>query len=115
MVAEAVAAAGPIELLVNGAGISDAFRPVQDSDPDGWQKVLDVNLRGCFLMCRAVGPSMLAARRGAVVNVSSMVAPVAFPGRSVYGVSKAGADHLTKVLACEWGPAGVRVNAIAPA
>ncbi|WP_010138691.1 SDR family NAD(P)-dependent oxidoreductase [Oceanicola sp. S124] len=115
MVAEAATATGPVELLVNAAGIADTFRPVQDCDPESWQKVLDVNLRGCFLMCRAVGPAMLSARRGAVVNVSSMVAPVAFPGRSAYGVSKAGVDHLTKALACEWGPAGVRVNAIAPA
>ncbi|WP_323764006.1 glucose 1-dehydrogenase [Marinovum sp.] len=115
MVAECEQKIGEPRLLVNAAGIADQFHIVRDSDPDGWQHVLDVNLRGTFLMCRAAAPAMLAAGQGAVVNVSSIVAATGFPGRSAYGVSKAGVDHLTKALACEWGPAGVRVNAIAPA
>ena len=58
---------------------------------------------------------MLAQRRGAIVNVSSIVGLGGFPGRTAYGVAKAGINHLTRTLACEWGPAGIRVNAIAPA
>ena len=59
--------------------------------------------------------AMLAVGAGAIVNISSIVGLGAYPGRSAYGVSKAGVAHLTKTLACEWGAAGVRVNAVAPA
>jgi len=115
LVAEASAAMGGIDLLFNSAGIGDDLVAVHDQDPDRWQHVVDVNLRGTYLMCREVGRQMIAAKRGAIVNVSSIVGLGAFPGRSAYGVAKAGVNHLTKTLACEWGSYGVRVNAIAPA
>ncbi|WP_112320621.1 SDR family NAD(P)-dependent oxidoreductase [Oceanibium sediminis] len=115
MVAETAETLGPVSLLVNAAGIADAFQPAHEYDPDRWSHILDVNLRGTYHMCRAAAPAMLAAGKGAMVNISSIVGISAFPGRSAYGVSKAGVDHLTKALACDWGPSGVRVNAIAPA
>lgn len=115
MVAEAAAALGGLDLVFNSAGIGDDLVPVHQQDPDRWQRVVDVNLRGTYLVCRAAGRLMLEAKRGAIVNVSSIVGLDAFPGRSAYGVAKAGVIHLTKTLACEWGSAGIRVNAIAPA
>ena len=87
---------------------------MHEQEVDRWQHVLDVNLRGTYLMCRAAGKQMLRTGQGAIVNVSSIVGLGAFPGRSAYGVSKAGVVHLTKTLACEWGAAGIRVNCIAP-
>jgi NAD(P)-dependent dehydrogenase (short-subunit alcohol dehydrogenase family) len=115
MVAEAVEALGGLDLVFNSAGIGDDLVPVHQQDPERWRRVFDVNMWGTYLVCRAAGKIMVAQRRGAIVNVSSIVGLDAFPGRSAYGVAKAGIGHLTKTLACEWGEMGVRVNAIAPA
>lgn len=115
MVAEAAAMLGGIDLLFNSAGIGDDLVPVHEQEPERWQRVVDVNLKGTYLVCRAAGRLMLEQGRGAIVNVSSIVGLGAFPGRSAYGVAKAGINHLTRTLACEWGAAGIRVNAIAPA
>ncbi|MGO4838725.1 SDR family NAD(P)-dependent oxidoreductase, partial [Rhizobiaceae sp. 2RAB30] len=115
MVAATLSALGGIDLLFNSAGVGDDLVPVHEQEPDRWQRVVDINLRGTYLMCRAAGRHMVAQRRGAIVNVSSIVGLDGFPGRSAYGVAKAGVVHLTKTLACEWGEAGIRVNAIAPA
>lgn len=115
MMAEAARALGGIDLVFNSAGIGDDLVPVHEQTPERWQRVVDVNLRGAYLICRAAGRLMLEAKRGAIVNVSSIVGLDGFPGRSAYGVAKAGVIHLTKTLACEWGPVGIRVNAIAPA
>ena len=115
MVAEAADRLGGIDLLFNSAGIGDDLVPLHKQTTARWRRVFDVNLWGTLLVSRATGALMVAQRRGAIVNVSSIVGLDAFPGRSAYGVAKAGIGHLTKTLACEWGEYGIRVNAIAPA
>ncbi|MGF7005293.1 SDR family NAD(P)-dependent oxidoreductase [Aminobacter sp. BE322] len=115
MVQEAISKLGGIDLVFNSAGIGDDLVPVHEQSVERWQRVVDVNLKGTYLMCRAASRPMLAQRSGAIVNVSSIVGLGGFPRRSAYAAAKAGINHLTHTLACEWGPSGIRVNAIAPA
>lgn len=115
MVGEAIAALGGLDLVFNSAGIGDDLVPVHEQSVERWQRVVDVNLKGTYLMCRVASRPMLSQKRGAIVNVSSIVGLGGFPRRSAYAAAKAGINHLTHTLACEWGPSGIRVNAIAPA
>lgn len=115
MVGEAISTLGGLDLVFNSAGIGDDLVPVHEQSVERWQRVVDVNLKGTYLMCRAASRPMLAQKSGAIVNVSSIVGLGGFPRRSAYAAAKAGINHLTHTLACEWGPSGIRVNAIAPA
>ncbi|MEJ6784783.1 SDR family NAD(P)-dependent oxidoreductase [Aminobacter sp. Piv2-1] len=115
MVGEAISTLGGLDLVFNSAGIGDDLVPVHEQSVESWQRVVDVNLKGTYLMCRAASRPMLAQKSGAIVNVSSIVGLGGFPRRSAYAAAKAGINHLTHTLACEWGPSGIRVNAIAPA
>ncbi|MET4576400.1 SDR family NAD(P)-dependent oxidoreductase [Ottowia thiooxydans] len=104
-----------IDGMFHCAGVADQVARAVDIDIDTWQKIVDINLRGTFLACRAVGRILLAQRSGAIVNVSSIQGLGAAPRRHAYGPAKAAVAHLTRTLACEWGGSSVRVNAIAPA
>jgi NAD(P)-dependent dehydrogenase (short-subunit alcohol dehydrogenase family) len=103
-----------IDVLVNAAGI--AIRKPADSFPiDEWQQVMDVNARGTFLCCQAVGRVMLKQRSGKIINVSSVRGRYGLPsGYAAYCPSKGAVDTLTRTLACEWAKYNVLVNAIAP-
>lgn len=114
MVRAARSATGELDILVNSAGIVNELVPTIDQDIVHWQRVLDVNLRGTFLACRQAARAMLPRGQGAIVNLSSITGLAGFPRRSAYGPAKAAVALLTKSLACEWGPQGVRVNCIAP-
>ncbi len=102
-----------IEVLVNNAAIVDD-RPLMMLSTDEWTSVLDANLTGTYQVTRAVLPSMMARAGGAIVNVASVSALRATVGQSAYAASKAGVLALTRSLAREVGPRGVRVNAVIP-
>lgn len=107
---------GRVDVLVNNAGIAKSFIPAETMDDDTWLSVLDVNLNGVFWCCRAFGKSMLANKSGSIINIGSMSAEIVnYPQEQAqYNASKAGVHHLTRSLAAEWAPRGVRVNAVAP-
>jgi gluconate 5-dehydrogenase len=105
---------GKIDILVNGAGL--AIREPADTFPiDQWQKVMDINVRGTFLCCQAVGRYMIKQKSGNIVNLSSVRGRYGLPaGYAAYCPSKGAVDTLTRTLACEWAKKGIRVNAVAP-
>ena len=104
---------GPIAGLVNAAGILGRMHPPERLRMEHWDREIAVDLRGTFLMCRAVGPRMAARRSGSIVNVASVVGVTSAPVHG-YGPAKAAVINLTMTLAAEWGSAGVRVNAVSP-
>jgi NAD(P)-dependent dehydrogenase (short-subunit alcohol dehydrogenase family) len=112
-VAEVGATVGEPTILVNNAGVN-RIGPSETLDEERWRLVVDVNLTGTFRCAQVMGARMLAARRGAIVNVASISAKVGMPGRAAYCASKAGIVGLTRALAVEWAARGVRVNAVAP-
>src|SRR5471032_1249909 len=112
IVAAALAAFGHIDVLVNAAGVI-ATGALEATTDEVWDTMMAVNLRAPFRLMRAAMPH-LTARKGAVVNVSSVNGLRSFPNVLAYCVSKAGMDHLTRCAAIEMAPAGVRVNAVNP-
>lgn len=111
-----VARYGRVDVLVNNAGISWGAMP-EDMALEKWQKVMDVNLTGCFLMAQAAGREMLQAGSGSIINIASvagMTSSANGPFYAGYAASKAGLIGLTRELAASWGRKGIRVNAIAP-
>ncbi|MCZ4493435.1 MAG: dehydrogenase, short-chain alcohol dehydrogenase like protein [Conexibacter sp.] len=112
-VAAAVEAYGRLDALVNCAGTS-AVAPLATMDEADWDRVFDTNVRGVFLMSRAAIPALAASGDGAIVNVASQLALAAVPGFSAYCASKAAVLHLTRCMALELLPSGVRVNAVCP-
>ena len=103
-----------IDILVNAAGIS--IRKPADSFPiDEWQQVMDVNTRGTFLCCQAVGRGMIKQKSGKIINLSSVRGRYGLPADyAAYCPSKGAVDTLTRTLACEWAKYNVLVNAVAP-
>lgn len=117
VVDEAVAKFGGLDILVNNAGTTWGAMP-EDMPLEKWQKVLDVNLTGCFLFAQAAGREMLKNNRGSIINIASiagMTSSANGPFYAGYAASKAGLIGLTRELAASWGRRGIRVNAIAPA
>jgi 2-deoxy-D-gluconate 3-dehydrogenase len=102
-----------IDILVNNAGINIPKPALEITDQD-WRQVLECNLTGLFFCCQAAGRIMVRQREGKIINISSQSGTVAIRLRAAYCASKAGVNLLTKVLALEWGPYNVRVNAVAP-
>jgi NAD(P)-dependent dehydrogenase (short-subunit alcohol dehydrogenase family) len=114
-VARTEAELGGLGIAVNCAGIANAA-PAGEMALDQWQHMIDVNLTGVFLSCRAEGRVMLKRGKGSIVNIASMSGSIVNRGltQAHYNTSKAGVVHVTKSLAMEWVTRGVRVNAISP-
>jgi NAD(P)-dependent dehydrogenase (short-subunit alcohol dehydrogenase family) len=104
---------GQLDILVNSAGLGTNHDAL-DATEDEWDELLDVNLKGLFFACQAAGRHMVARGYGRIVNMSSQAGHVGIRRHAAYSASKGGVELLTKVLALEWGPHGVTVNAIAP-
>ncbi len=113
MVARVLDAFGRIDILVNNAGIN-IRGPIEELGESDWDAVIDTNLKGPWLCCRAVAGPMKRQKWGRVINVSSMLGEIALPGRSPYASSKGGLTLMTKTLALEWARDGINVNALCP-
>ncbi len=113
MTEQAMEAFGRIDVLVNNAGIN-IRNPVLDQTEEEFRRVTDVNLVGPFLVARSVGRCMVQRRGGSVINVASMLGLVGLAGRPAYTAAKGALLQLTRTLALEWAPFGVRVNALCP-
>jgi NAD(P)-dependent dehydrogenase (short-subunit alcohol dehydrogenase family) len=114
MVQAALNRHGGIDILVNNVGIAIPQRAEEVTEA-AWDQVVDTNLKGTFFVSQAVGRTMIPRRKGVIINIVSELAFVALPEYSCYSATKAGLVMLTKALALEWAPYGIRVNAMAPA
>ncbi len=116
MVEQALKEYGVIDILVNNAGIASTLTPMpfEKQTPAEWRKIMEVNVIGVFLCCRAVSPHLRARKSGRIINLSSATALRGAPFMLHYVASKGAIISMTRALAAEFGPDGVLVNAIAP-
>ena len=112
-VADIEKAHGPISGLVNAAGIFGKMHRLEKVRMEQWDREVNIDLRGTFMVARSVGVRMAQRRNGAIVNVASVAGMTSGPIHA-YTAAKAGVIQVTQTLAAEWGPAGVRVNAVSP-
>ncbi len=103
-----------LDVLVNNAATNPHFGPLIDITPEAWDKIMEVNVKGCLMLSQQAAKVMMEQRSGVIINVSSTGGLRVPQMIGAYGVSKAAVIMLTKVLARELGPFGIRVNAIAP-
>lgn len=104
---------GRIDILVNSAGLNIP-QPALEVTEEAWDTIMDTNAKGLFFCCQAVGRYMVAQRYGRIVNIGSTMGLVGMADRAAYCASKGAVSQLTKVLAIEWAPYNVTVNAVAP-
>lgn len=104
---------GSIDVLINNAGVNIA-KPALEVTEEDWDTVLDLNLKTAFFASQAAAKYMINQKSGRIINISSQMAFVGYMKRAAYCSSKGGLVQLTKALAVEWAPAGIRVNAVAP-
>lgn len=106
---------GPAHVLVNNAGVNAIYKGAEKTSLDEWNTIIGTNLTGVFLTCREFGRQMLAAGRGSIINISSIGGRTGLGKTAAYCASKGGVELLTKSMAIDWAPKGVRVNCVAPA
>jgi 2-deoxy-D-gluconate 3-dehydrogenase len=114
MVEEAIHTFGRIDILVNNAGVNPFILEAEKIKEEGWDQVLDTNLKGVFLCCQAAGKKMIQQGGGKIINISSTAGIIGEQGFLPYCVSKAGVMTLTRILAYEWSRYNILVNAVAP-
>lgn len=113
LLTRALAVGGRLDCLVTAAGLA-AFGPLADTKTEDWDQLIAVNLRGAFLCCRAVLPVMTAQGRGTIINIGSVVTSRTLPGSGAYTAAKYGLLGLSRVMAEEARPRGVRVGVLSP-
>ena len=111
----AIEVLGKIDVLVNNAGIAGMTKPVVDYPVEEWRRVIDIDLTGPFLCCRAVVPHMVTAGYGRIVNIASIAGKEGNPNAAAYGAAKGGLIAFTKSLGKELAQSGVLVNCVTPA
>jgi NAD(P)-dependent dehydrogenase (short-subunit alcohol dehydrogenase family) len=104
---------GHVDILINNAGVYP-FGPTQEMTEEQFDRVFSLNVKAPYFLVAELAPLMAQRGKGAIVNLSTMVADYGAPGMSLYGSSKAAINLLTKTWAAEYGPSGVRVNAVSP-
>ena len=114
MFGEAVQALGGLDVLVNNAGIAGPTAPVEDMDPDEWEKVIQVDLNGTFNVTRLAIPHLKKSKAGVIINMSSVAGRFGYANRSPYCTTKWGIIGFTKTLSIQLGEHGIRANAILP-
>lgn len=112
-VSKTVAEYGGLNILINNAGVIGAGS-IEETSTEEWDRLIDIDLKGPFLFCRAAIPALKRAKTGCILNVSSVTGTRPYANVTPYCVAKAGVDMLTQCLALELAPAGIRVNAINP-
>jgi NAD(P)-dependent dehydrogenase (short-subunit alcohol dehydrogenase family) len=105
---------GRLDVLVNNAGLPGPLVPIDQLDDTAWQRVIGVNLGGVFHCVKYATPALVASGRGAIVNIASTFGMIGAPHTPAYAASKGGVIALTRQLAVDLGPRGVRVNAVSP-
>jgi NAD(P)-dependent dehydrogenase (short-subunit alcohol dehydrogenase family) len=109
-----VAQNGPFDILVNSAGMA-RHSPAVDTTPEDYDAAMNLNLRAAYFLTREVAKGLIAAGRGgSLINLSSQMGHVAGPDRAVYAANKHALEGMTKAMAIEWGPHGIRVNTLCP-
>ncbi|MEO6445513.1 MAG: SDR family oxidoreductase [Gemmatimonadaceae bacterium] len=114
LVDRAVELTGGVDIIVNNAAANPVYGPVQDTTPEAYAKIMDVNLRAPFEIAKRALPAMVARGGGTIINISSIGGISPEESLGIYSVSKAALISLTQVMAREWGHSGVRANAICP-
>jgi sorbose reductase len=115
MVEKVCAAWGRLDIAVNNAGISLPIGPAVEIGEQDWDRQFDLNLKGTFFCCQAEARAMIPRRYGRIINVASICGRIVWPEpQALYSTSKAGVIHLTRCLAAEWAPHGIRVNSLSP-
>ena len=105
---------GRVDVLINCAGVADRVKPTVEQDMAHFRRLVDIHLTGTYMMTKACAVHMLKQGKGNVINISSIAGVIGLTYRNAYSAAKAGISMITRTLGCEWGAAGIRVNAIAP-